>query len=141
MAAAEEIRFCEPTRNDWPRLWKAQRAFVSAETLREKEHLDCAANRYYYSLLHVAYQFLGEESPDGDDWGHAELTNEYIRRYEGHEHKQPATEAVSRAVWLRNLADYSPLNVWKRKLDLARPLVADMVVRALRRAEDQEGPT
>jgi uncharacterized protein (UPF0332 family) len=137
MAAPEDVIAYCPTREKCPRLWKARRAFESAEMLRQKGLFDCAANRYYYAVLHVAYHFvLGEKDTGKERPEHLELTSRYIRGEED-QYRQPATEAVSRAQGVRNQADYSPYPVTAERLESAVSSVAGLVVRAMQRADVQ----
>ena len=116
-----------------PSLHKAKQAFGTAETLREQLRLDCAANRYYYAVLHVASHYLGymHINPDSgqlERWRHGDLTAEYMRQYD-----PDAQAAISRAQTARNIADYSPHPVYSKKICLLLRPVAEMIVRAMRR--------
>jgi len=134
MVAPEDIASYAPDEGGWPRLWKAQRAFVSAEMLRQKGHYDCAANRYYYAVLHVAYHFvLGDKDTGQVRISHKDLTLAHIRG-EDDEYRRQATVAVSRAQGARNQADYTPKPVKEESLEAVLSPVTDFMVRAFSRA-------
>lgn len=116
-----------------PRLWKAQIAFLSAEMLRNKQHLDCAANRYYYSLLNLAYHFCGEQNHTGGRWQHGDLSAEYVRSVDG-----GATEAFSRALGVRDKGDYTKLSVTPREIGFVVKPVADAIHRGLTKVSERE---
>lgn len=114
-----------------PSLHKAKHAFETAEMLREQLRFDCAANRYYYAVLHVASQDLGyrrihPDSRKPKKWSHAELAAEYVRQYD-----PKAWPAISQAQAARNIADYTPHHVYPKTIcRLLRP-VAEMIIRAM----------
>jgi len=103
-----------------PALWKAQRAFLSAELLRGKLHLDCAANRYYYALLHLASHWFGYGKT------HGELTAEYLRKID-----DKAQKAISRAQSARNRADYKDVPVSVETICLVIAPVTEAMARGL----------
>ena len=120
----------EPSKTPW--LWKAQRCFANAETLRKCGQLDCAANRYYYAVLQVAFHFIvgaSNEKADKYKRKHGEVTNNYVRW-----HDRNAQEAVSRARGIRNQADYTPILCNKHRVEKAAEKVAPMLERAMERA-------
>jgi len=99
----QELRARAVDAESMPRLWKAQCAFVSAEILRQENNLDCAANRYYYALLHAARQCVGEDEELGEELDHGGLVRLFTKRYD-----DQAWPAITRAQMARNRGDYTP---------------------------------
>jgi uncharacterized protein (UPF0332 family) len=124
MAAVGDVTAYCPTPEKCPRLCKAQRAFASAEMLREKDHYECAANRYYYAIFHAATHFVGEGYLK-----HDELWLRYTR-----DHDPQAYRAVERAKRARERADYTECALTAKELALVIMPVADMIDRAMTRA-------
>ena len=106
----------------WPSLWKAQQAFLSATLLYEKKRFDCAANRYYYAVLHTISHWYGYDPT------HGQLASRYVKQYGRGEHP-----AITRAQWIRKQADYTDCPVTAGKVGGAIALVRDFVVRAMKR--------
>ena len=130
MASPSDVRGFVVSRDGFPWLWKAQRAFLSAEYLREKEHLDCAANRYYYAFANVAFHFVGQHNKDLSEKSHGDLVREYARNID-----QDASEALGRVQTARWRADYSPIPVNPKKIaQLVLPMTR-LMVRAFEKAK------
>ena len=116
-----------------PSLWKAQRAFKSAEVLRERAHWDCAANRYYYAAAQIAFHYMRYTTPNGRYsngryWKKGEIESEYVQR-----HDSRALSALQRSLAARTRGDYSPLAVTPKDIEGFFRLVAEMIVRAFQR--------
>lgn len=109
-------------------LLKAQKTFSSAEFLRERGHLDCAANRYYYAALHIAHHYVGWHHPtrkSRPEWHHAEIWEHCDKVVFG------TQNVLGIAYHVRDEADYTPVPTSRIKLDMARSLVVKMVAEAL----------
>ncbi len=118
-----------------PSLCKAQQALASAELLRGQGRLDCAANRYYYAVLHAASQFLGYRTPSGQKWDHSRLADAYVKGYDNQ-----AYPAFTAAQLARNRADYSPIPVSDWHISHLLVPVAETLKRAMRKASVQGTP-
>lgn len=131
-----------------PRMWKAKRAFTSAEMLRHNERFCGAANRYYYATVHVTHHYFGRGPREelvsgslwerflrryperGDDkfnqgkryWRHGELWTLYEFRF-GADLRQSMSEANK----VRNKADYSPAPVRESELVRCMGFVEEML--------------
>lgn len=128
MAREKNIEKYQVGCHESPGLWKARRAFLSAETLRDKEHFDCAANRYYYAALHTAHHIAGWLSPNRCKWSHDTI------RYECDKKQDGSGVALESAYSARYIADYHEVPVTQQRLDLSRSLVTDMIDSAMRSA-------
>jgi hypothetical protein len=134
MADPREIALFQVDQAGHPALWKAQQSFLSAEKLRAIGKLDCAANRYYYAVLHVACEFFTYRNPEGQGWKHGDLAAKYLR-----EQDAEAQEAFSRAQDARNRADYTPHPVMDKKLVWVIMPVVGMITRAMDRRRIPKG--
>ena len=136
MATTKEVGQYEVEAMQFPRLWKAQTAYRSAQFLQDQGHFGCAANRYYYATIHTAFAFVSEAEDAEPHWKHADLIAEYLRQ-----HDRGAQEAFSRAQSARNRADYTPVTVNDRKLGMLIQPVTDMLVRAFERCKIRKKTT
>ncbi len=116
-----------------PRLWKAQHTFISAQMLQNAGHYDCAANRYYYTMIHVAYAYVREPDERKERWQHGDLLGEYVRN-----HDRQAQEACSRSQSKRDKADYSPIRVTDKDIAKLIEPVTESLIRALRKMVSNE---
>jgi uncharacterized protein (UPF0332 family) len=127
-----EVAAFDPDVTLQPRLWKARRAFLSAVWLHGRGHLDCAANRYYYSVWHAISHFVDTERAKVS---HAEAWAEFIRN-----HDPQAYPDINSAYTCRRRADYtgdmlSGVAVTKTLSGVLRLLKAAMARADVRRSD------
>jgi len=141
MVASEDVAAYRASQARSPWLWKAWRAFESAEVLRDARRFDCAANRYYFATVCVGFHSLGEEPPKcaiekykidvkpgrRPRWPKGALAKAYV------EVDNRARDALGRAYIARRRADYEPQPVEEWQISLVAGPVRAVIVRAMKR--------
>jgi len=105
-------------------LWKAQRAFISAEILWKEHKHDCAANRYYYAIYHLGRAYIGEV-PNV-------LAHDLLLKRLKQEDEE-AYRTGGKALMQRIRADYTPHSVKRGDISRFREAEARAICRAMTR--------